>query len=124
MLDPTCIDPYYRRTVRVSMGEVLLLPVARAGAWPGDLGVLRAAGFETWALTPDPAADTDLVAGRRRHASRSCSAPRARACHRRALAAADRRVRIPIAPGVDSLNVGHAAAVAFAALSGRGRRRG
>ena len=25
VLDPTCIDPYYRRTVRVSMGEVLLL---------------------------------------------------------------------------------------------------
>ena len=29
VLDPTCIDPYYRRTVRVSMGEVLLLAVAR-----------------------------------------------------------------------------------------------
>ena len=30
------------------------------------------------------------------------------------MAAATRRVRIPIADGVDSLNVGHAAAVAFA----------
>ena len=30
VLDPTCIDPYYRRTIRVSMGEVLFLPVARA----------------------------------------------------------------------------------------------
>ena len=39
-----------------------------------------------------------------------------------ALAAADRRVRIPIADGVDSLNVGHAAAVAFAALSHLPRR--
>ena len=35
------------------------------------------------------------------------------------MAAATRRVRIPIANGVDSLNVGHAAAVAFAHLSRR-----
>ena len=44
LLDPTCIDPYYRRTVRVSMGEILFLPTARASAWPGDLDVVRAAG--------------------------------------------------------------------------------
>ena len=53
ILDPTCIDPYYRRTVRVSMGEVLLLDVARADDWPADIEVLHAAGFETWAMTPD-----------------------------------------------------------------------
>ena len=57
VLDPTCIDPYYRRTVRVSMGEVLHLPVARVTEWPGELEVVRGAGFELWALTPDPAAD-------------------------------------------------------------------
>ena len=57
VLDPTCIDPYYRRTIRVSMGEVLFLPVARAATWPGDLAALRSLGFETWALTPDPAAE-------------------------------------------------------------------
>ena len=56
VIDPTCIDPYYRRTVRVSMGEVLHLPVARAGDWPGDLAML--AGFETWALTPDAGAES------------------------------------------------------------------
>ena len=55
LLDPTCIDPYYRRTVRVSMGEILFLPTARATAWPGDLDAVRAAGFELWALSPDPA---------------------------------------------------------------------
>jgi tRNA G18 (ribose-2'-O)-methylase SpoU len=36
---------------------------------------------------------------------------------RRALEAADRRVRIPMAHGVDSLNVGAAAAVAFYAVA-------
>ena len=60
VLDPTCIDPYYRRIVRVSMGEVLLLPIARATRWPGDLDTIRAAGFALLALTPDPAAE-DLV---------------------------------------------------------------
>ena len=38
------------------------------------------------------------------------------------LAAADRRVRIPLAPGVDSLNVATAAAVAFHRLSPWGNR--
>jgi tRNA G18 (ribose-2'-O)-methylase SpoU len=118
VLDPRCIDPYYRRTVRVSMGEVLHLPVARAVDWPGDLDVLQAAGFETWALTPaQDAADLWSLAVPARVAvllgaeGPGLSAP--------ALDAATRRVRIPIADGVDSLNVGHAAAVAFAQLSRR-----
>ena len=115
VLDPTCIDPYYRRTVRVSQGEVLLLPVARATAWPGDLGVLRAAGFSMWALTPDPAAEPiwSVPVPDRVALMLGAEGP---GLSRAALTAADRRVRIPIRPDVDSLNVGHAAAVAFAAL--------
>ena len=122
VLDPRCIDPYYRRTVRVSMGEVLHLPVARAVDWPGGLDVLHAAGFETWALTPAPDAQdlwaldvparVALLLGAE---GPGLSAP--------ALRGATRRVRIPIAPGVDSLNVGHAAAVAFAHLSRRSSAR-
>ena len=46
VLDPTCIDPYYRRTVRVSMGEILFLPVARATNWKAGLATIREAGFE------------------------------------------------------------------------------
>ncbi len=114
VIDPTCIDPYYRRTVRVSMGEVLHLPVARAGNWPGDLAML--AGFETWALTPDAGAESiwDLAVPPRVAVVLGAEGPGLSAP---ALAAADRRVRIPIDPHVDSLNVGHAAAVAFAALA-------
>ena len=52
LLDPTCIDPYYRRTVRVSMGEVLLLDVARFDDWPADIDLVHGAGFTTWAMTP------------------------------------------------------------------------
>ena len=115
VLDPTCIDPYYRRTIRVSMGEVLFLPVARAASWPGDLEALAALGFETWALTPDGDAESiwSLEVPARVAVVLGAEGPGLSA---RARAAAGRQVRIPIAADVDSLNVGHAAAVAFAAL--------
>ncbi len=116
VLDPTCIDPYYRRIVRVSMGEVLLLPIARATRWPGDLATIRAAGFSLVALTPDPAAESlwDLDVGGPVALLLGAEGPGLSGA---ALATADRRVRIPIDPAVDSLNVGHAAAIAFAALT-------
>jgi tRNA G18 (ribose-2'-O)-methylase SpoU len=119
VLDPTCIDPYYRRIVRVSMGEVLLLPVARARRWPDDLDLLRHDGFALWALTPDPAADDlwTLDAPARVALMLGAEGPGLSVA---ALAAADRRVRIPIDAAVDSLNVGHAAAIAFAALTRSG----
>jgi tRNA G18 (ribose-2'-O)-methylase SpoU len=101
--------------VRVSMGEVLLLPVARARAWPDELGAIRDAGFALWALTPDPAADDvwTLDVPSRVALVLGAEGP---GLSDTALAAADRRIRIPIHPAVDSLNVGHAAAIAFAAL--------
>ena len=116
VLDPTCIDPYYRRTIRVSMGEVLFLPVARAATWPGDLATLGSLGFETWALTPDPAAEPiwSLDVPPRVAVVLGAEGP---GLSRRARAAVARHVRIPIDPDVDSLNVGHAAAVAFAVVA-------
>jgi tRNA G18 (ribose-2'-O)-methylase SpoU len=118
LLDPTCTDPYSRRTVRVSMGEVLALPISRAETdrWPGVLGDLRAVGFEVWAMTPAASADglwsveiPDRVA-----VLLGAEGP---GLTDRALAAADRQIRIPISADVDSLNVGQAAAVTFAALA-------
>jgi tRNA G18 (ribose-2'-O)-methylase SpoU len=115
VLDPTCIDPYYRRTVRVSMGEILFLPTARAAHWPSDLEQVRAAGFELWALSPDADGEDlwSLAVPDRVAVLLGAEGP---GLSPAALAAADRRVRIPIRAGVDSLNVGHAAAVTFAAL--------
>jgi tRNA G18 (ribose-2'-O)-methylase SpoU len=115
VLDPTCTDPYARRTVRVSMGEILHLSVARAEAWPDDLTAIADAGFETWALTPG--GDDDIWA---------LSAPERLAVvlgaegpglSENTISRCTRRVRIPIDELVDSLNVGHAAAIAFAAAS-------
>ena len=54
LLDPTCTDPYSRRTVRVSMGEVLTLPIARAtaGDWPAALAAVARSRFR--AVGDDP----------------------------------------------------------------------
>jgi tRNA G18 (ribose-2'-O)-methylase SpoU len=121
VLDPTCIDPYTRRTVRVSMGEILFLPACRIDVadWPSAAcSQLHDAGFETWAMTPAPGS-TDiwtLPVPERVAVVLGAEGP---GLSRRALAAATRRVRLPIHPDVDSLNVGAAAAVAFAVV-GRG----
>lgn len=120
VLDPTCIDPYTRRTVRVSMGEILFLPWARVadGDWPGAaFDTLHRHGFETWALTPggdDEIWSLDLPD--RVALALGAEGP---GLAPRTLRAASRRVRLPIHPDVDSLNVGAAAAVAFAVV-GRG----
>ena len=40
LLSPTCADPLYRRSVRVSMGEVFAVPYARFASWPAGLAEL------------------------------------------------------------------------------------
>lgn len=119
-LDPTCIDPLYRRTVRVSMGEILHLPVARSHHWPSDLQLIRSTGIEVLALTPDPEAEDlwDIEIGAQVCLMVGAEGP---GLSTRALAGATRKVRIPISPGVDSLNVGAATAVACAELARRRR---
>ena len=118
LIDPTCTDPYSRRTVRVSMGEVLALPIARATAdtWPSVLDEVKAGGFEVWAMTPAPTAD-DLWAVEVPERIAMLLGAEGPGLTRRALDAADRQVRIPISPTVDSLNVGQAAAITFAAIT-------
>lgn len=117
VIDATCTDPYSRRTVRVSMGEVLFLPIARASEaqWPDVLDRLHRHGFETWALTPADDADDlwDVEIPKRLAVVLGAEGP---GLDHRTSATATRRVRIPIDPAVDSLNVGHAAAITFAAI--------
>ena len=117
VLDPTTVDPWYRRAVRVSMGEMMFLPLARATTWPGDLAVLHAGGFTVAALTPRPDADLlSTFAARRPERVALLLGAEGPGLSDDALAAADVQVRIPIRDGTDSLNVGHAAAIAFDAL--------
>lgn len=115
IVDTTCIDPYTRRSVRVSMGEILHLPWVRVESVVDTCGRLRELGVVTWALTPardaDPLSAIDATA--RLALLLGAEGPGLSAS---ALSAVDRRVRIPIAPDVDSLNVAAAAAVALSHL--------
>lgn len=120
LVTPACCDPLYRRAVRVSMGTVFQVPWTRIGtteedAWPAKgLSLLREIGFSSAAL----ALNDDSV---------SLDDPCLKACEklalvlgtegdglsRKTIANCDYTVKIPMAHGVDSLNVAAASAVAF-----------
>lgn len=117
LLDPRSADPLYRRSVRVSMGSVFRLPFARLAPWPDALGLVRAAGFRVLAMTPvEDAAPLDRVSVGALDRVALMMGAEGPGLTAGALAAADQRVVIPMAGGVDSLNVAAAAAVACWAL--------
>ena len=113
LLSANSCDPLYRRSVRVSMGQVFAVPYAYLPEWPQGLADLRRDGFRVLALTPDPAAvrldalevgEDDKVA--------LLFGAEGPGLTQEAMAAADERVRIPMSASVDSLNVAAAAAIA------------
>ncbi|HEU5034930.1 MAG TPA: RNA methyltransferase [Mycobacteriales bacterium] len=120
VLSPSCADPLYRRSVRVSMGEVFALPYARAQTWPEPLDALRASGFGLFALTPatdaTPLDEVRVGTDERVAVLFGSEGPGLTGS---SLRTADTCVRIPMARGVDSLNVAAAAAVTFWALGRR-----
>lgn len=132
LITPECYDPLYRRAVRVSMGTVFQIPWTRIG---GEAGVGRGRGTDPrnaldWAregvpllhelgfvtialaLTEDALALDDarlkaydklaIVLGTEGDGLSAAT-----------IAHCDHAVRIPMARGVDSLNVAAASAVAF-----------
>jgi tRNA G18 (ribose-2'-O)-methylase SpoU len=117
LLGPGCADPLYRRSVRVSMGHVLAVPFGAVEPWPAGLKWLREQGFRVLALSPsgglplgraDPGERVAVLLGSEGHGLTA-----------EAMDAADAAVRIPMADGVDSLNVATAGAVAFHVLGSR-----
>jgi tRNA G18 (ribose-2'-O)-methylase SpoU len=103
-------DPFSRRVLRTSMGRVLRMPIVQTDDWNGALMTLHRSGFESIATVLDP----DAVA------------LRAAVCPPRAaillgnedeglpadlVAGCQRRVTLPMAAGVDSLNVAVAAGI-------------
>ncbi|HEX7806424.1 MAG TPA: RNA methyltransferase [Cellulomonas sp.] len=114
LVTPRCADPLYRRSVRVSMGTVFQVPWTRLETWPGGLDDLRAAGFTVaaLALADDAVSLDDLVAAPPERLALMLGTE-GDGLSRGAVEAADLVVRIPMAGGVDSLNVAAASAVAF-----------
>ena len=124
LVTPSCHDPLFRRASRTSQGTVLQVPWTRIGTqrqWAAEgVPLLHAAGFKVAALALE---DRSLALGD----------PRLAECERLAMvlgtegaglfpstiAACDYTVKIPMAHGVDSLNVAAASAVAFWELRAR-----
>jgi len=121
LLSPRCHDPLYRRCLRVSIGHVLTVPWRISDDWHRDLDRLRREFDLTLvaAATGDGAVSLDALplpsrvgllvgtefSGLTDETLRRC----------------DHRVRIPMAAGVDSLNVAVAAAICLHRLSRRNR---
>jgi len=114
LLSPNCADPLYRRSVRVSMGEVFAVPYARLEPWPAALDRVRAAGFTLLALTPaEDAVPIQRLTAEQRARPALLLGAEGSGLTRAAQGASDVRVVIPMSHRVDSLNVAAAAAVAF-----------
>lgn len=114
LLGPTACDPLNRRAVRVSMGTVFLVPWARLERGPQELKEL---GFATAAMAlRDDSVSLDDPALRREERLALVMGTEGEGLPQATIDACDYTVRIPMAHGVDSLNVAAAAAVACWAL--------
>lgn len=116
LLTPTACDPYNRRSIRVSMGSVFLVP----WTWMPDIGLLHSLGWQTVAMALTPRStgidDPRLVAAPRLAIVLGTEGD---GLDPEVIRACTYTARIPMAHGVDSLNVGAAAAVAFWQLRAR-----
>ena len=112
LLTPSCSNPLYRRSIRVSMGTVFQVPWTFLGErW---LSQLKALGFKTAAMAlrddsvsiRDPKLNAEeklaVILGTEGEGLADCT-----------IDGCDYTVKIPMSHGVDSLNVAAASAVAF-----------
>ncbi len=117
IVSPSCADPLYRRSVRVSMGTVMQVPWTRAASFEGLLTQLREHGFyiAALALQPDAIALDEFAADPPEKLAVMFGSE-GDGLSRLALAGADQVVSIPMRGEVDSLNVAAASAVVMWAL--------
>jgi tRNA G18 (ribose-2'-O)-methylase SpoU len=117
LVSPRCADPLYRRSIRVSMGTVFQVPWTRLPAWREASALLHEAGFHIAALAlTEGAVSLDAFADDPPERVALVLGAEGDGLSRQAVAAADSVVTIPMAGGVDSLNVASASAVALWAL--------
>jgi tRNA G18 (ribose-2'-O)-methylase SpoU len=111
VLSPRCADPFYRRSIKVAMGAVFSLPHARLDDWYAAPALLREAGFTTYAMTlSSDAVPLDTVEPAARSALIVGSEGPGLTEHWQG--EADVRMTIPMAAGIDSLNVAASVAIA------------
>lgn len=113
LVTPRCADPLYRRAIRVSMGTVFQVPWTRIDPWPAGIADLRAAGWTVAALAlADDALSLDELSADPPERLALVLGTEGDGLARRTLGHVDVTVTIPMAGGVDSLNVAAAGAVA------------
>ena len=114
LVTPSCADPLYRRSIRVSMGTVFQVPWARIDSWPADIDLIKEHGYVVAGMMLGEGAITldELVAEDHPHLA-LVFGTEGHGLTRQADRRLDRRVTIPMMHGVDSLNVSASAAVAF-----------
>jgi tRNA G18 (ribose-2'-O)-methylase SpoU len=121
LVTPSCADPLYRRSIRVSMGTVFQVPWTRLEHWPhgprdatpGGVDLLQELGYTVAALAlDDDSVSLDELAASPPERLAMVFGTEGDGLKRRTIAACDLTVRIPMAGGVDSLNVASAVAVA------------
>jgi tRNA G18 (ribose-2'-O)-methylase SpoU len=115
LLGPSCADPLYRKAIRTSMAATLAVPFAQAQPWPDVLTTLDANGWHVIGLTPraDEPPLWEAAAGAHRAPTALVFGHEGDGLTAAALRACTHLARIPMAPGVDSLNVGVSVGVAL-----------
>ena len=110
LLDDTCCDPLYRKALRVSVGSVLTMPYRRQLSDVALLTALAERGFAIWSLSPRGKTDIRAVPPADRMAlvvgTEGEGLPQE-------ILSTFGSVRIPQAPGLDSLNVATASGIAL-----------
>lgn len=124
LLTAACVDPLYRRAIRVSMGTVFQIPWTffdGQDAWPQPgIRLLQRHGFKTAAMAlSDASVPIDDPALLSEEKLAIVLGTEGDGLAPDTIASCDYTVRIPMSHGVDSLNVAAASAVAFWQL-GRG----
>lgn len=114
LVTPRCADPLYRRSVRVSMGTVFQVPWTRIDPWPNGIHDLQDAGFVVAGMTLGEGAITlDELVGADHPRLAMLFGTEGHGLSAAADRLLDERVTIPMAGGVDSLNIAASSAVAF-----------
>ena len=124
LLTEGCADPLYRRAGRVSMGTVFQIPwtvfQGKNGSWPEDgMKELRGLGFRTAAMAlSDRSISIDAPILKQQEKLAIVLGTEGDGLAAETIADCDYTVRIPMAAGVDSLNLASAASIAFWELRG------
>jgi tRNA G18 (ribose-2'-O)-methylase SpoU len=115
LLSADCADPLYRKAIRVSMAGTLRTPFARIECWPDALASLREAGLTSLAFSTSVVASELAALKTKRSDERLVLlfGSEGDGLVAATATAADKTIRIPMAEGVDSLNVATASGIAL-----------